>query len=276
MPQDTLLKNLSIDFAASLAAGVTVAGAFNPYDRALYLSVKNNRPFLDAKNFRHPYQGFLQAVLQRTYTGGLYFFMQSELRRQLLPALKAQNTPPAAAQFLVGTAAGSATAIMSNGLAAVKYHTWGQDNRALMQSIVAMWRDGGLTPFFRGTSSTLARDMTFGAVYELMRHQLRQINQESTGNRFVWDCSAALTATIASAMFNYARTKQYATQPSETAPSIWSICKALHDNSKQYTGLERARFFQQRLRLGWGTGRVGLGMAAGQYLFDETRARLSR
>ena len=36
------------------------AGLFNPWDRALYLSVKHSRPFLSGENFQRPYQGFWQ------------------------------------------------------------------------------------------------------------------------------------------------------------------------------------------------------------------------
>jgi hypothetical protein len=52
---------------------VVVAGIFNPWDRALYLSVWRDRPFLDARNWKKPYKGFNQAVFHRTLSGGLYF-----------------------------------------------------------------------------------------------------------------------------------------------------------------------------------------------------------
>ena len=43
-----------------LTTGVITAGIFNPWDRALYLSVKRDRPFLHYDNWRRPYSGFLQ------------------------------------------------------------------------------------------------------------------------------------------------------------------------------------------------------------------------
>jgi hypothetical protein len=55
-----------------LVAGVAQAGVFNPFDRALYLSVKNHRPFLCYENFAQPYSGFLQSVGGRALSGGLY------------------------------------------------------------------------------------------------------------------------------------------------------------------------------------------------------------
>ena len=60
-----------VAFLCGLAAGVTQAGALNPYDRALYLSVKNKVPFLSPENFRSPYQGFLQSIGGRALSSGL-------------------------------------------------------------------------------------------------------------------------------------------------------------------------------------------------------------
>jgi hypothetical protein len=45
-----------------LAAGVAQAGVFNPYDRALYLSIKESRPFLSRENWKRPYSGFTQSL----------------------------------------------------------------------------------------------------------------------------------------------------------------------------------------------------------------------
>ena len=45
-----------------LAAGVAQAGVFNPDDRALYLSIKDSRPFLSKENWTRPYSGFIQSL----------------------------------------------------------------------------------------------------------------------------------------------------------------------------------------------------------------------
>jgi hypothetical protein len=61
---------------AGTFSGVVQAGLFNPYDRALYLSVRDQRPFVHVGNFVEPFRGFSQAVVQRTIAGGLYFVLQ--------------------------------------------------------------------------------------------------------------------------------------------------------------------------------------------------------
>lgn len=61
-----------VSLLCGLIAGVAQAGLFNPYDRALYLSVKHHRPFLDSRNFQNGYQGFAQSVGGRAIASGLY------------------------------------------------------------------------------------------------------------------------------------------------------------------------------------------------------------
>jgi hypothetical protein len=63
----------SLLILCGLFAGIAQAGVFNPYDRALYLSVRDNRPFLHSSNWHNPYTGFLQSISGRAIQGGLYF-----------------------------------------------------------------------------------------------------------------------------------------------------------------------------------------------------------
>jgi hypothetical protein len=64
----TLLET-NINTVAGLVCGLFQAGLFNPWDRALYLSVRDRRPFLHATNFKNPFQGFWQAIVHRTIAG---------------------------------------------------------------------------------------------------------------------------------------------------------------------------------------------------------------
>uniref|UniRef100_A0A0G4IAU7 Mitochondrial carrier protein n=1 Tax=Chromera velia CCMP2878 TaxID=1169474 RepID=A0A0G4IAU7_9ALVE len=53
------------------------AGALHPWDRALYLSMKENRPFLHLANWKHPFQGFFTTIGSRAVANGLYFPLES-------------------------------------------------------------------------------------------------------------------------------------------------------------------------------------------------------
>lgn len=65
-------------------SGVLQAVIFNPWDRALYLSVKNLRPFIHSSNFEEPMRGVLQTLVQRSVSSGLYFPLEDIFRRDLI------------------------------------------------------------------------------------------------------------------------------------------------------------------------------------------------
>jgi hypothetical protein len=53
---------------------------FNPYDRALFLSMRDHRRFLSWDNFRTPYQGLMQSIAIRAISGGLWFPLEHFFR----------------------------------------------------------------------------------------------------------------------------------------------------------------------------------------------------
>lgn len=64
-----IIKLLNCGFTT----GLIQAAVFNPWDRALYLSVINKRRFLHFENFHQPMKGVLQTIFQRAISTGLYF-----------------------------------------------------------------------------------------------------------------------------------------------------------------------------------------------------------
>lgn len=267
---------LPIDTASSLITGFFSAGIFNPWDKALYLSVVHHRPFLLRKNFYAPFQGLSQTLIHRTYTSGLYYILQAELGQRFHPVLRNKyHLNELSSQFVVGLMIGAASGVMGNGLAAVKYHTWGHEDRNLRCSVKQMWTHGGIFPFFRGMNATIARDMTFAAFYEGLRYLFRAQLDGELGKRIISDFMAAFIATSFSAPFNYARVQQYATSPKERAPSMRESFRKIMHQAEPYKGLSKISFFQRHFKLGWGTSRVGCSMALGQTLFDACRSNLT-
>lgn len=59
----------NINTISGLICGLFQAGLFNPWDRALYLSVRDRRHFLHPTNFKNPFHGFWQAIVHRTISG---------------------------------------------------------------------------------------------------------------------------------------------------------------------------------------------------------------
>ncbi|KTD71230.1 hypothetical protein [Legionella tucsonensis] len=286
-PKLNYKQKFNIDVASGLIAGVSNSGFFNPWDRALYLSVKYNRPFLSVQNFKSPYQGFSQAIVQRAFLGSIYYIAQGELKSYLFPYLQHNlGFSQTVAQFYVGMAAGSIGGALTNSISAIKYHTWGQESASFRLSVRDMWTLGGIKPFLKGTTATMTRDMVFGSTYEMLRSLMKTTSKKS-GNtalgsnqsyvEFLYNASAAAVATIASSPFNYVRNMQYATPPNLKPPSACEVFTKVWNESKtpQQSFLSRLSFFQQQFRIGWGTARVAVGMAVGQKLFDYTQAHLS-
>eukprot|EP00906_Rhabdomonas_costata_P002935 RCo004557 len=95
----------------ALLSGTLQAVVFNPYDKALYLSVLHCRPFLAAENFRRPFQGFSQAVLHRIFSGGIFFALEDMLAR---PWNRVLPHNPSLAACAVGLTAGAANGALLN------------------------------------------------------------------------------------------------------------------------------------------------------------------
>jgi len=274
---------LSANIISGFIAGIVCSGLFNPWDRALYLSVKYNRSFLLKENFISPYQGFSQAIIQRAFLGSIYYILQGELKQNLYPYLHDNlGFSKPVAQFCIGLSAGCMSGMLTNGISAIKYHTWGHESRTFFSSVNEMWYQGAYKPFFKGTMATVTRDMTFGATYEVLRHvkpsffekMKQQYPTSKTYIDFLFNGVSAGIATIASGPFNYARNMQYATPPEVKSPTIAKSLWDLWIESKKFHAFDRLGFFQQRLRIGWGTTRVIFGMAGGQEIFNRCKKKI--
>ncbi|KAG5179685.1 hypothetical protein JKP88DRAFT_200939 [Tribonema minus] len=198
---------------------------------------------------------------------------------------------PRVAHFLAGSCAGAINAIFMNPATAAKYALWSSNPTMRYRQVVArMWRDGRLAPFLKGVSATLARDMVFGGAFALLRYKLpallgydaaspaasdAQRNTSSGGggggrrSAFVTDLIAASAATMLSSPFNYVRNIKYGLPASAPPARDAEILSHLATKiMRRRSGLLPAlSLVQQRLRLGWGTLRAGLGMAVGARLY---------
>ncbi|HSW70516.1 MAG TPA: hypothetical protein VLH77_00880 [Gammaproteobacteria bacterium] len=277
-----------IYFLSSLSTGVITTGIFNPMDRALYLAIIKKRPLWVKANFVSPYQGCLSAMGQKSIFGSLYYITQDQAKIHLQPYLLTQlHSGEVVANIGVGCFAGSIHAIFSNPLNSVKYQTWGDDEACYLKTAQKMWKMKQLEPFIRGTRATIYRGITFGSIYEVLRNLLRQkLNPEETQKPqnklmtvdFAANTTSAILSTIAASPFNYARNIQYKMPLQQPAPTVKEILISTHKESKTQnkTLLSRINFFSKTFQLGWGTVRVGVGIATGQIIFDEAKKQFTK
>jgi Mitochondrial carrier protein len=264
----------SASLICGLSAGVAQAGVFNPYDRALYLSVKDNRPFLHPTNWYRPYTGFAQSLGGRAVQGGLYFPLEHFFLRVINNAYHKSDESDAKLNFLAGTAAGAVNAVLLNPISAVKYKTWGREvNHGVLHEVVGMLRkSGSLRPFYNGLLPTVMRDVVFGGTYTWLRLQIKVWFDLSAKEQWIGNFVAAGLATVLSGPFNYVRTIQFATRSQEKAATTLAI---LGDLTRQTTEVRNGssilaslRFLQNKLRVGWGTARVAMGMTFAHSVYN--------
>ena len=106
-----------------LSSGLICAGIFNPWDRALYLSVKNDIPFLRKENFMNPFSGLFQTVFQRAISSGLYFPLEEIYEVEIAKYVSPYNVNQAVIVLFAGFSAGATNALLLNPMSSVKVTT---------------------------------------------------------------------------------------------------------------------------------------------------------
>ena len=295
-------NELPVDSSSLLCgfvAGICQAGVFNPYDRALYLAVKENRPFFHPQNWKRPYTGFFQSLGGRAAAGGLYFPLEHFFLYTLSSSFStfendsdySKNKNHTVGHLVAGTAAGAVNACVLNPFSAIKYKTWGRtESRGMRHEAMTMLHksSGSLRPFWNGLQPTVYRDVVFGGCYTWLRLQIpywydtyyleesavfTTTTTETTNlledRQWLGNFVAAGLATILSGPFNYARNVQYSTSSRIRADGTFQVLKALVDETiRTPSALERWKLVTSKLRIGWGTLRVAAGMSYAQFVYD--------
>jgi len=247
-------------------SGIVVTGLLNPWDRGLYLSIINNRNFLNWENFSRPYQGLTQTLLARSISSGLYFPLEQMIRLKLDKLPVSQNAKNMASGCLVG----AMTALILNPLNFVKYHGWStSDTARFVGSSKLISKNAGPLGFYRGCWSALLRDMIFGATFSGLRNQNMPSSDEKVARFFV-NSSSCFVATALSSPMNYSRNLQYACCTKDDCPSILMILRGLKNKVflEQKTLGRRLQSLIYHLRLGWGTARVAFGMSLTELIYS--------
>jgi hypothetical protein len=179
----------------------------------------------------------------------------------------------------------------------LQFYYWGSvecGHSSFFSTAKQMYKDGGLRPFFVGSTATVMRDVVFGAAFYVLRKiTWLKSSEQGSGKAthssiFLSNAVAAFVATLLSSPFNYVRNIDYATPPGVDPGSplrvlrdLWSEAKAVRGPGDVFSNAStvaevgvasrayhRFMFIQQRLRIGWGTARVAVGMAFGSVVYE--------
>jgi hypothetical protein len=276
-------------------SGLVQAGLFNPWDRALYLSVANNRPFLNTMNFVSPWNGVFQTIFQRGISAGLYFPLEEIFSQYLTEAFKDKSSVQPWLVLCAGFLAGAGNGLIMNPISSIKYHYWGVSEIGTKENFASvaidMLKRGGIRPFFVGVTATISRDVMFGGAFAYFRHDLptRFASFPSSSSRkdnesfvldvgkksFVTDLVAGLIATTISSPLNYVRNIHYTVPPDVAADTTFKVLSNLwKDAAAEKSMILRLSHLQSRLRLGWGTARVGCGMALASQFYSFIKSQM--
>ena len=173
---------------------------------------------------------------------------------------------------LAGQLTGATSGLITNWLSLVKYQQYLQvrdDN--FVRDIRKMMKSEGT--FTRGLGATVLRDSIFGSAFTTLRVVFADEHQQFLVNL----CSGAAASAIAGPL-NYARNLQYSWSKERAGagragaggpPSIMDALREL-----QHDSIHDRRALWLKLRVGWGSLRVGIGMATGAYLYSTFLALL--
>ena len=252
---------------SSLVCGTFQAVCFNPFDRALYLRAHHQTSIFDKKISMNPYQGFMNVAVYRILSGSLYFFLQDEIRNNLIYCSNNFPTHPIFYNFSVGFIAGSINGIVLNQFQIIKYQMWTHNSGNFFSVAKNMYHRGKIGIFFKGIKATILRDSIFGLSYEILR--MSHITKKYDANvQFLCNMCAAMAAATASSFHNYCRSRIYAVPINE--PTISKMFMAMYIRARKKKSIsKKMSFLNSRLNIGLGTFRVGIGMASAQFIFNK-------
>lgn len=169
--------------------------------------------------------------------------------------------------ILAGQLTGATSGLVTNSFALVKYRQWrASEPKPLMKEFTGL-RGGDLG---RGLGGTIARDATFGLVFTSVRAFGRTYEETSglTNGTFTFALNffAGTMGTVMSGPFNYCRNRAYASESGEAPTMRGTLLELLQDFKRRDWGV-----LNHKLRIGWGSLRVGIGMATGSYFYRKVR-----
>lgn len=272
-------------------------------------STKPRTSFWNRANWRSPYAGVSQAALHRVVSYGLYFpmwdFWTQKCRYVLehnprLRMCSSENTGQKSKDryetritFLAGSLTGTCTALMVNPLNVVKFHRWNNECSSLWQQTLLLYKRCGPRVFTKGLGYTIARDNVFAIGYGYLT------NKYNPQKNFLYDLACASVCVVAASPLNYARSEVLRRLTNPETISLRTIVGDLRTQIHAVQGghqigdrlqnstpslrsgrvLAPTREFGnggkwgfvafQKFGVGYGTLRVGLGMAVSRQIYEQ-------
>lgn len=263
---DEKLDNSIKQTLVGLSTGIINVCIFNPFDRALNLATKNHTSiFIPAYwNPRAMYQGIHHGIIQRTISYGLWY-PAVDMTKNLIDKFKYDNKY-IDNHILASIFASGIIGLSTSPVSAAKQQYWNSDQKTgIFKFSKQMYKIGGLYAFLRGTTVTVKRDMMFGFIFGYLSFT------HNKKKHFLLDAPFATVATIASSPFNYIRVMKYKTECNVHISSftiLHNLLKIVQKECPKNILKQIIYTFHSKFNVGWGSARVGIGMALSRQLYE--------
>lgn len=277
------IRTVLIDFISSTTTGLGCSAGLHPFNRASFLALIHNRPYLSAENFKKPFHGFAQTVGQRAICGSIYYFVQNQMRTNIHPILSEKfQISPLEKCLITGFSAGTMYGLINHIPSYIKSYTWSNPHFTFALSMQAILKMNGKIGLARALPDSLRRDALHGITYEIIRHLLRtkyediqqqyklDLNKKFVG--FSCDLTAAFIGTAISAPFNYTRSIKFSTSLNLAPLSTFTILNQVWQKAKTQNSMSKFTFLKKQFGVGPGTKQAAAAVALSQGTFNEINA----
>lgn len=222
------------ELLAGLLTGISNTIIFNPYDKALYMQVKNNTTFFNKNNWIQPYTGISQSLIHRTISYGLYFPIYDFYKR---------NTTFTNYKIILDSVlTGCTTSILINPINIIKYNKWNNISTKYNLFILT-----------KGIKYTILRDSIFTLNYNYL-------NQKYNKNKnILLDIILGCISTLCVSPINYCRNIVFSSQQKIYLKNII--------NNIRYEKISDIIF--NKFNIGYGTIRIGLGISISKFMYEN-------
>lgn len=244
-------KSISHRLMSGVSTGIISTFIFNPFDKALYLMVRDNKSIFNKEIWKNPYHGVTQALLSRTLGYGVYFSIYDICRENL--SMK---------NVLAGSVTGASMALVCNPINVVKMYNWNSNtSKGLIKMALEMKKKYGMQKFSYGLKYTISRDLIYSNIFYILNDGY---NKEKS---FVKTMGIGCCATALSSPLNYCRNRLY--YDFSKYISMKEIIQELHSDMYTKTISNKISYLiNNKFCIGWGTLRVGFGMAVSKKIYD--------
>ena len=237
--------------------GLISAYLFNPFDKALYLVVKNKTHMFNKEIWKSPFKGVCQTLYNRVIGYGIYFSAYDIFKQYY-----------GFNNIVSGALAGTITALFNNPIHVVKMYNWNtSDKKSFIILSTDIYRKYGLGRFYYGLSYTTFKDVLFSCIFFALSEKYNK------DKLILYNIIFASLATIITSPVYYFRNRIYFdfNNPVKLKDMIIELQSQLVTTNQN----KIVYLFHNKFNIVFLTLRTSIGLAVSKKIYDCIDNRLS-